>query len=73
MVNVNYKTRKTTIILKRIWLVDKYIEAQENLIYEYLNSHNKVRPDFLYHKEKFVSQRLSKSTGTYKVPISMYL
>lgn len=73
MVNVNYKTRKTTIILKRIWLVDKYIEAQENLIYEYLNSHNKVRPDFLYHKEKLVSQRLSKSTGTYKVPISTYL
>lgn len=50
MADVNYKTRKITI-LERIWLADKYIEAQENLIYEYLNLHNKVRPDFLYHKE----------------------
>lgn len=50
MVDINYKTRKITI-LERIWLADKYIEAQENLTYEYLNLHNKVRSVFLYHKE----------------------
>ena len=50
MVDINYKTRKITI-LERIWLADKYIETQENLIYEYLNLHNKVRSVFFYIKE----------------------